>query len=235
MSHRLVAAGALALALAGCPGRPKAVVYDLAARVAVAETWSGDDVLRFGTPAAEPRLTDGFHRESGGAEEPFLWSKGEAEVAFQWDAPTARVAILDAAPYREVKDPAVEVRLNDTVVERFKLNDARHRYRIGLPAAAQKAGDNRLRFVFAGTASPAEVEPASLDKRQLGAAFYTLVTGPSSDASPRPPVSASPWPGSVARPGRRRWCTTSRRGCRWPRRGRGRTSCASGRRRPSRG
>jgi drug/metabolite transporter (DMT)-like permease len=40
----------------GCPGRPKAVVYDLAARAAVAETWSGADVLRFGTPAAEPRL-----------------------------------------------------------------------------------------------------------------------------------------------------------------------------------
>ena len=185
MSRRLAASACLGLALAGvgCKARPKAVVYDLAARVPVAETWSGVDVLRFGTPAAEPRLTDGFHRESGGAEEPFLWSKREAEVAFQWDAVAARVAILDAAPYREVKDPAVEVRLNGTVVERFKLNDTRHRYRIALPAAAQKAGDNRLRFVFAGTASPAEVEPGSLDKRQLGAAFYTLVTGPSSDAS----------------------------------------------------
>ncbi|HYN02230.1 MAG TPA: sulfatase, partial [Vicinamibacteria bacterium] len=185
MSRRLAASACLGLALAGlgCPARPKAVVYDLAARVPVAETWSGTDVLRFGTPAAEPRLTDGFHRESGGAEEPFLWSKGEAEVAFQWDAPTPRVAILDAAPYRGVKEPSVEVRLNGTVVERFKLNDARHRYRIALPAAAQEAGDNRLRFVFAATASPADVEPGSLDKRQLGAAFYTLVTGPSSDAS----------------------------------------------------
>ena len=185
VSRRLAASACLGLALAGlgCPARPKAVVYDLAARVPVAETWSGTDVLRFGTPAAEPRLTDGFHRESGGAEEPFLWSKGEAEVAFQWDAPTARVAILDAAPYRGVKEPSVEVRLNGTVVERFKLNDARHRYRIALPADAQKAGDNRLQFVFAATASPADVEPGSLDRRQLGAAFYTLVTGPSSDAS----------------------------------------------------
>ena len=185
VSRRLAASACLGLALAGvgCPARPKAVVYDLAARVPVAETWSGVDVLRFGTPAAEPRLTDGFHRESGGAEEPFLWSKGEAEVAFQWDVVTARVAILDAAPYRGVKEPSVEVRLNGTVVERFKLNDTRHRYRIALPAAAQKAGDNRLRFVFAATASPADVEPGSLDRRQLGAAFYTLVTGPSSDAS----------------------------------------------------
>ena len=185
MSRRLAAFAGLGLALAGvgCPARPGAVVYDLAARVPVAETWSGTDVLRFGTPAAEPRLTDGFHRESGGAEEPFLWSKGEAEVAFQWDAPTARVAILDVAPYRGVKEPSVEVCLNGAVVERFKLNDIRHRYRIALPAAAQKAGDNRLRFLFAATASPADVEPGSLDQRQLGAAFYTLVTGPSSDAS----------------------------------------------------
>ncbi len=185
MTARLAAAAALGAALCGlgCPGRPKAVVYDLAERAPVAETWSGDDVLRFGTPAAEPRLTDGFHREGGGSEEPFLWSKGEAEVAFQWVAVAPRVAILDAAPYRGVKEQAVEVRLNGAPVERFKLNDIRHRYRIGLPAEAQKLGDNRLRFVFAATASPADADPKSLDRRQLAAAFYTLVTGPSSDGS----------------------------------------------------
>ncbi|HSD65401.1 MAG TPA: sulfatase [Vicinamibacteria bacterium] len=183
MSRRLAAAVALGVALAGCPGRAKTVVYDLAARVPVAETWSGADVLRFGTPAAEPRLTDGFHREGGGSEEPFLWSKGEAEVAFRWDATVPRVAILDAAPYRGVKGQAVEVRLNGETVERLRMNDVRFRYRIGLPAAAQRPGDNRLRFVFAATASPADADPASRDERQLAAAFYTLATGPSSDAS----------------------------------------------------
>jgi len=84
VSRRLTAVAALAVAPTGCPGRPRAVVYDLSARVPVAETWSAANVLRFGTPAAEPRLSDGFHREAGGAEEPFLWSKREAEVAFQW-------------------------------------------------------------------------------------------------------------------------------------------------------
>jgi len=183
VSRRLAAAVALGVALVGCPGRPKAVVYDLAARVPVAETWSGADVLRFGTPAAEPRLTDGFHREGGGSEEPFLWSKGEAEVAFQWDAVVPRVGILDAAPFRGVRDQSVGVRLNGTPVEFFRLNDVRHRYRIGLPAAAQRPGDNRLRFVFSATASPVDADPKSLDRRQLAAAFYTLVTGSSSDAS----------------------------------------------------
>jgi len=174
---------ALALLTPGCPGRPKAVVYDLAARAAVAETWSANDVLRFGTPAAEPRLSEGFHREAGSASEPFLWSKGEAEVAFAWDAALPRLAILDAAPFRGVSRQSVEVRLNGTPVERFDLNDARHRYRVPLPAEAQRPGDNRLRFVFAGTASPVDGDPKSLDRRQLAAAFYSLVTGPAADAS----------------------------------------------------
>jgi arylsulfatase len=186
VTRRLLIVGsglALAAVGLGCPGRPKAVVYDLAARVPVAETWSAADVLRFGTPAAEPRLVDGYYRESGGAEEPFLWSKSEAEVAFRWDAALPRVAILDAAPYRGAREQSVEVLLNGTPVERFVLNDVRHRYRIGLPVAAQRPGDNRLRFVFAAAASPSDADPSSLDKRQLAAAFYTLVTGPSSDAS----------------------------------------------------
>jgi arylsulfatase A-like enzyme len=181
---RIAIALSLAAGALGCPGKPRAVVYDLAARVAVAETWSAVDVLRFGTPAAEPRLTEGFHREAAGeAAEPFLWSNEEAEVAFQWHSVVPRVAILDAAPYRGVKRQAVEVRLNGTTVERFGLNDTRHRYRISLPAEAQRPGDNRLRFVFAGAASPADADPKSLDKRRLAAAFYTLVTGPASDAS----------------------------------------------------
>jgi len=114
VTTRLLAASGLAVAVLGlgCPGRPRAVVYDLAARAAVAEAWSGADVLRFGTPAAEPRLVDGYYREAGGAEEPFLWSKEEAEVAFRWDAALPRVAILDAAPYRGVKEQSVEVLLN---------------------------------------------------------------------------------------------------------------------------
>jgi hypothetical protein len=156
---------ALATVALGCPGRPKAVVYDLAARAAVAETWSAADVLRFGTPAAEPRLTEGFHREAGGSEEPFLWSKAEAEVAFLWESAEPRLAILDAMPFKGVSGQSLEVRLNGTAVERFALNDARHRYRIVLPAAPQRAGDNRLRFVCAKTASP----PTPTRRASIGA------------------------------------------------------------------
>ena len=53
------------------------------------------------------------------------------------------------------------------------------------PTAAQRPGDNRLRFTFSGAAVPADVDPqhSSGDRRPLAAAFYTLVAGPSSDAS----------------------------------------------------
>ena len=191
VSRSRLAAARFALVLAvlaanslGCPGRPKALVYDLAARVAVAESWSASDVLRFGTPTAEPRLSDGFHREAGGGgNDPFLWSKGESEVAFQWADVGPRLAILDATPYRGVKGQSVEVRLNGTPVAKLRLNDTRHRYRIALPAAAQRPGDNRLRFVFEKTATPAEVEPGSQDRRQLAAAFYTLTSGSASDVA----------------------------------------------------
>ena len=82
------------------------------------------------------------------------------------------------------------MRLNGTPVETFALNDTRHRYRIALPAAAQKPGDNRLRFVFAATASPADADPKSLDRRQLAAAFYSLVTGAAVGRVARGPAGA---------------------------------------------
>jgi arylsulfatase A-like enzyme len=67
-------------------------------------------------------------------------------------------------------------------VGRFGLNDPRHRYAFPLPAAAQRSGDNRLRFVFAAEASPADEDPKNADKRRLAAQFYSLTIGPSSDA-----------------------------------------------------
>ena len=87
-------------------------------------------------------------------------------------------------------------------VERFAFNDTRHRYRIALPAAAQQPGDNRLRFVFAATASPADADPKSLDRRQLAAAFYALVTGPATRRVARRPARRATRRGRSRRPRR---------------------------------
>jgi len=174
----VAAAGALA-----CPRRATEVAYDLAERLPYADRWSPRTVIVFGTPAAEPQLADGFYREAAPSEgDPFVWSKGEAEVALAFDAPRARAAVVDLAPYKGVKAQAAEVLLNGARVARITLNDTRYRYGFALPASVQRAGDNRLRFVFAATASPAE-DPKNPDRRQLAAAFYGLVVGEAGDAA----------------------------------------------------
>ena len=165
----------------GCPRAPREVAYDLAQRLPYAERWSSREVLLFGTPASEPQQADGFYREAAPAEgDSFVWSKGEAEVALLWPSPRPRFAVVDLAPYKGVRGQTAEVRLNGASVARLTLNDARYRYGFALPADAQRAGDNRLRFVFAATASPAD-DARNPDRRQLAAAFYSLVVGDAAD------------------------------------------------------
>lgn len=166
------------LLLAGCPSTPRSVVYDLAARTLAAERWSDAVVLLPGTPAAEPSLVSGFHREARVAGEPFQWSKGEAEIALRFESVRPRAAVVDLAPYEGVPDQSVEVQLNGTPVAAFDLADVRSRYPVPLPEEAQRPGDNRLSFLFTGTSSPAETDPTSRDRRELAARFYSLTVGP---------------------------------------------------------
>jgi arylsulfatase A-like enzyme len=179
---RAAAIAALACALTGCPSPRKTVVYDLARRVGVADRWSSREVILFGTAAAEPHQVDGFYREAAApAGDAFTWTKGHAELSLSFDQPAARTAVVDLAPYRGVRGQAAEVSLNGRPVARLTLNDGRHRYRVPLPSEAQRAGDNRLRFEFAATASPADT-PGNPDRRQLAAAFYGLTVAEAADA-----------------------------------------------------
>ncbi|HEY6553318.1 MAG TPA: hypothetical protein VI669_08185, partial [Vicinamibacteria bacterium] len=161
----------------GCPSAPKTLVYDLARRADVAERWSANEVLVFGTPAAEPFLPHGFYREASREGEPFLWSREESEVLLQFAEAAPRTAVVDLMPFAGLRDQAVEVRLNEERIAGFSLADARSRYPFALPREAQLPGANRLRFVFAKTASPADADPKNLDKRRLAAALYSLTVG----------------------------------------------------------
>jgi arylsulfatase A-like enzyme len=158
-------------------------VYDLARRIGVADRWSGREVILFGTPAAEPHQADGFYREGAApaAGDAFTWTKEYAELSLSFHGAAPRVAVVDLAPYRGVKAQAADVRLNGRPISHLKLNEGRHRYRVPLPADAQKPGDNRLRFDFAATASPADT-PGNPDRRRLAAAFYGLTVGEADDA-----------------------------------------------------
>lgn len=181
-ARALLALGAAALS-SGCPARPKQVVYDLARQTPVAERWSAREVVLFGAPGAEPYEAEGFYRESptSAGESGFAWARREAELAFHWPQPAERAAVVDLLPYREARGQTVEVRLNGQRVAGFGLNDSRHSYGLSLPAAAQKAGDNRLRFVFSKAARPTDRDPKSQDDRELAAAFHTLTVGAAGD------------------------------------------------------
>ena len=161
----------------GCPSAPKTLVYDLARRADVAERWSANEVLIFGTPSAEPFLPHGFYREAAREGEPFLWSREESEVLLRFEQAAPRSAVVDLVPFGGLRDQAIEVQLNGKKIAGFSLADARSRYPFVLPREAQRPGENRLRFVFARTASPADADPKNLDKRRLAAALYSLTIG----------------------------------------------------------
>jgi len=163
----------------GCPSPGRQLAYDLARRLPFADRWSSRDVILFGTPAAEPHEAEGFYREAG---EGFVWARDEAELSLTWPEPAARAAVLELAPFRGVKGQSVKVGLNGVPVGEFKLNDLRYRYRLSLPAAAQHAGENRLRFTFAGAAAPSDLDSRDPDRRRLAAAFYSLTVGTEGDA-----------------------------------------------------
>ena len=172
----------LAVLGAACTRTPPEVAYDLAGRFAIADRWSSRQVLLFGTPSAEPHQAEGFYREAAsGGGDTFLWARREAEVSLAFAGGRAAVGDRRLAPYERVRGQSAEVFLNGRGVGRFTLNDARHRYAVALPAEAQRVGENRLRFVFAATASPSE-QPGNADRRQLAAAFHSLVVGAAGDA-----------------------------------------------------
>jgi len=97
----------------------------------------------------------------------------------------------------------VTVRLNDRVVGRLSLGPRRRRYRLALPAEAERAGENILSFRFGRVG----LAPAA-NGEGLAAAFYSLTIGSEGDRALEdllqddapPPVSIGE-AGSVAQAG----------------------------------
>lgn len=161
---------------------PLLVHHDLAAGLRYAQLTGSREVLMFGTPGAEPHLAQGFYATGGLGGEAFVWARPEVELSFTWERPEARVAILDLAALPGLAAQSVKVALNGQPVGELVLGEARRRHRLSLAASAQKAGENRLAFAFAQSTSPAELDPATGDRRTLAAAFHAMVVGLASDA-----------------------------------------------------
>jgi arylsulfatase A-like enzyme len=166
------------------PRTARSVAYDLAELLAVAERSSPYEIVLFGTPSSEKHLASGFFRETAaGRGRDYVWAGGTAEFSFTPSSTADRTAIVDLSPYTGLAVQAADVLLNGHPVGRLGLREGRQRVALRLPASAQKAGENRLRFVFAATRSPADVQRGSDDRRQLAAAFHSIVLGPASDAA----------------------------------------------------
>ena len=165
-----------ALAAGACVRSQSVQVDDLVARAPLADRESAWDIVLFGTPQAEPVEMRGFVRTPALAGDSVSSAQKEADVRLSWPAPSSRVGMLDVAPAAGLRTQAATVRLNDQIVGRLALTPGRRRYRIALPAEAQRAGENILGFRF-GDAAPAT--GASGERR--AAAFYSLTIGSEGD------------------------------------------------------
>jgi len=167
---------AAALAGAACARAANVHVDDLAARAPLADRESAWEIVLFGTPRSEPVELRGFVRTPPDGGDSRASAQREADVRLHWAAPADRVGLLDLAPPAGLRGQAVTVRLNDRIVGRVALGPSRRRYRIALPADAQRAGENILSFRF-GQVGPA---PAASGEG-LAALFYSLTIGTEGD------------------------------------------------------
>ena len=187
----------------GCPRRcgcPRAAeagrLRPGAARSPVAERWSAREVLLFGTPAAEPHQAEGFYREARPAGgDGFVWSKGEAELSLTWPrrAPRGRGRRPRAVPRRaRARRPRSGSTARPSAGSRSTTPATATAF--ALPAAAQRAGDNRLRFVFAATASPADAARERRPPAAGGRVLHAWSSGGADDAGARGPARAATRP-----------------------------------------
>ena len=151
-------------------------LYDLTARLWLAERTSEREVVFFGTPSAERYAASGFVWELDGSA--WAWVSDGAEMAFNWSAPLAREVLLDAAASPGITAQHVIASLNGRDVGSFDLGGSTTRQHFSLPADAQRAGENRLRFHFSQTA------PLSAsDKRKMAARFSSAIVARADDAT----------------------------------------------------
>lgn len=153
----------------------------MAARLPVAERESALESVLFGTPAAEPYLAEGFFKWAGGSGDRFVWARREVELLLRFENIEPRAAVVELRSFEGVAEQAARIFLNGKDAAQLRLGPARQRYLVRLPEQAQRAGENRLRFEFNGTASAADVDQTSTDGGQLAAAFYSMTLGREGD------------------------------------------------------
>jgi arylsulfatase A-like enzyme len=170
----------LALGLLGCTRRASLpVVLDLAALAPAADREGPWQVVLFGAPGGIASQLGGFFDAPlAAAGDPAAWVTRTAEIALRLPSPEPRAALFDLEPFPGLASQRAEVFLNEARVGGFGMAAGRRRYRVGLPAARQREGVNRLRLAFTELGKPQRNY-----RRRMSAVLYGITTAPASDRS----------------------------------------------------
>lgn len=166
---------------------------DLGELAWIAEREAPNELALFGTPAAQPYQDAGFlpaERADGAA--PSAWARRRAEVFFVLTETGPRVALLDLEPAAGLEQQSLSAWLNDTPLQTLTLGPGRQRYRLDLPAAAQRR-NNRLKLLF-GKRAPQEQGEAP---RHAARVYGLLLARPDDPLVPALLASGSPAPLAV--------------------------------------
>ena len=160
------------LALSCRRERELPILLDLAALAPAADREASWQVVLFGTPSGIASQLAGFHDAPASASvDPFAWVERNAEIGLRWERVEPRTALLDMAPFPGLESQSAEAFLNDAPLGAIPMRAARARYRLALPAAAQRQGMNRVRLVFAETAAAVKAY-----RKRMSALIYGVAT-----------------------------------------------------------
>ncbi len=165
------------LACACRPGADPPVVLDLVAAGAAARFEGAGQVVLFGTPAGISSQLAGFYDAPASLlADPAAWVAQTTEIGLRFEEATDRRVALDLAPFPGLSSQSAEAFLNDTPLGPIAMRSARQRYRLDLPAPAQRPGMNRLKIVFGDTAAPVQAY-----RKRMAAVLYGLAVGRADD------------------------------------------------------
>ena len=186
--------------LAGACGGPAPAPEpgtSLATLLPLAELRSETTALDLGTPEARPFLIAGWGVDEQPGEASYCWGLGSSSqlrLEISWRRPLELVA--EATPFLFAGAPpqVVRVLLNgqavgEIVMDGFETPESPRggsvrEYRLALPEAALVVGSNVLELEYAYSRRPAEVDPASEDRRELAVSWHSLSLLPGSGSQP---------------------------------------------------
>jgi arylsulfatase A-like enzyme len=160
-----------ALLAPGCREQEPPIAYELTELLP--EAWIGTETasIDFGAASARPSLGSGWSSDESAADgTSFVWAVGpSSSVDFVLSEPKPVTLLFRAWPFHYDSAPAqtVSFELNGSRVGSLALSSAPGEYRLSLPPALQRPGDNILSISYGYHHAPRDVVAGSGDARSL--------------------------------------------------------------------